>query len=49
MDIWEKLYTVAKPLYKFVELNQFIYANNVVCALEVKSEKIYMGYCIEKL
>lgn len=40
MDIWEKLYNVAKPLYKPAELNEFIYANNVVCALESKSGKI---------
>jgi len=49
MDIWEKLYLTAKPLYKPAELNEFIYANNVVCALETKSGKIYTGYCIEGL
>jgi Cytidine deaminase len=47
MDIWEKLYLAAKPLYKPAELNDFVYANNVVCALESKSGKIYTGYCIE--
>lgn len=47
MDIWEKLYNTAKPLYRPAELNEFIYANNVVCALESKSGKIYTGYCVE--
>ncbi|WP_119317666.1 cytidine deaminase [Companilactobacillus formosensis] len=36
MDIWERLYLAAKPLYKPQELNDFVYANNVVCALESK-------------
>lgn len=49
MDIWEKLYQAASPLYKPAELNKFIYANNVVCALEAKSGKIYTGYCVEGL
>jgi len=49
MDIWEKLYLAAKPLYDPHEVNDFIYANNVVCALESKSGKIYTGYCIEGL
>lgn len=49
MDIWEKLYQSAKPLYKPAELNKFIYANNVVCALESKSGKIYTGVCVEGL
>ncbi|ATO46377.1 hypothetical protein C5L30_001398 [Companilactobacillus farciminis] len=47
MDIWEKLYLSAKPLYKPQEINDFVYANNVVCALESKSGKVYTGYCIE--
>lgn len=49
MDIWKKLYEAAKSFYKPAELNEFIYANNVVCALETKSGKIYTGYCIEGL
>lgn len=49
MDIWEKLYNKAQPLYKPAELNDFIYANNVVCALETKSGKIYTGVCVEGL
>ncbi len=45
MDIWEKLYQKAQPLYKPAELNDFIYANNVVCALETKSGKTSNQIC----
>ena len=47
MDIWEKLYLEAKKHYYPLELNPFIYSNNVVCALETTSGKIFSGFCVE--
>lgn len=49
MDIWEQLYTAAKPLYHPEEVNAFIYAHHVVCALQSKSGAIYTGFCVEGL
>ncbi|WP_164511576.1 hypothetical protein [Levilactobacillus cerevisiae] len=40
MDIWEQLYQAAKPLYHPEAVNEFIYAHNVVCALQSKSGQI---------
>lgn len=34
MDIWETLYNKAKQLYHPHDVSPFIYAENVVCALE---------------
>lgn len=47
MDIWEKLYNAAKDLYRPQEISPFIYAYNVVCALECENGEIYTGICIE--
>jgi len=47
LDIWEQLYTAAKPLYHPEAVNDFIYAHNVVCALQSASGKIYTGICVE--
>lgn len=47
MDIWEHLYQDAKPLYHPEAVNDYIYAHNVVCALQSKSGKIYTGFCVE--
>ncbi|GEO68277.1 cytidine deaminase family protein [Levilactobacillus acidifarinae] len=47
MDIWEQLYQAAKPLYHPEDVNQFIYAHNVVCALQSRSGQIYTGFCVE--
>ncbi|MFD1455762.1 cytidine deaminase family protein [Levilactobacillus lanxiensis] len=49
MDIWEQLYQAAKPLYHPEAVNEFIYAHNVVCALQSKSGQIFTGFCIEGL
>ena len=47
MDIWERLYLKAKENYDPKEITPFIYAHNVVCALETESGEIYTGFCIE--
>jgi len=49
MDIWQTLYERAKKEYAPQELNPFIYAHHVVCALETESGKIFTGFCIEGL
>lgn len=47
MDIWEQLYTQAKKEYYPGEVTPFIYAHNVVSALETTSGEIFAGFCIE--
>ena len=47
MDIWEKLYQTAKTLYHPEDVTPFIYAHNVVCALEAENGEIFTGFCIE--
>lgn len=47
MDIWDKLYEKAKESYSPQEVNPFIYAHHVVCALEAENGDIYTGFCIE--
>ena len=47
MDIWQKLYEAAKELYHPEEVSPFVYAHNVVCALECEDGTIYTGFCIE--
>lgn len=47
MDIWERMYEKAKGLYHPQEVSPFIYAHNVVCALEAEGGDIYTGFCIE--
>lgn len=47
MDIWERLYEKAKKEYSPKELTPFIYAHNVVCAIESENGEIYTGFCIE--
>lgn len=47
MDIWEKLYLKAKEHYHPEEISPFIYAHNVVCALESESGEIFTGFCVE--
>lgn len=47
MDIWEKLYESASPLYDPHEVSPFIYAQHVVCALEAEDGQIFTGYCFE--
>ncbi len=47
MDIWEILYNKAKDLYHPEEVSPFVYAYNVVCALECENGEIYTGVCIE--
>ncbi|WP_455683833.1 cytidine deaminase family protein [Thomasclavelia sp.] len=49
MDIWEILYEKAKVLYHPKELSPFVYAYNVICALECENGEIYIGTCIESL
>ena len=47
MDIWEKLYEKAKAEYHPEEVSPFIYAHNVVCAIEAENGEIFTGFCIE--
>lgn len=47
MDIWERLYERAKEQYHPEDVSPFVYAHNVVCALEVENGEIYTGFCIE--
>lgn len=47
MDIWEILYERAKEQYHPEDVSPFIYAHNVVCALETAKGDIYTGFCIE--
>ena len=47
MDIWDKLYNVAKEEYKLHDLSPFLYANHVACAIEAEDGTIYKGFCIE--
>ena len=47
MDIWERMYEKAKALYHPEDVSPFIYAHNVVCALEAENGEIYTGFCVE--
>ena len=47
MDIWDKLYEAAKAQYDPQDVTPFIYAKNVVCALESADGRIFTGFCIE--
>lgn len=47
MDIWEKLYETARKEYHPQEVTPFVYAHNVVCALEAENGQIFTGFCIE--
>ena len=47
MDIWEKMYNLAKEEYHPEEISPFITAHHVVAAVESASGKIYTGFCIE--
>ncbi len=47
MDIWEKMYEQAKRHYHPQDLSPFVYANNVVAALEAEDGQIFTGFCIE--
>ena len=47
MDIWERMYEKAKEQYHPEEVSPFIYAHNVVCAIEAENGDIYTGFCIE--
>lgn len=47
MDIWERLYEVAKEQYHPEDVTPFLHAHHVVCALESENGDIYTGFCIE--
>ena len=47
MDIWEKMYELAKKEYHPEEISPFISAHHVVAAVLSESGKIYTGFCIE--
>lgn len=47
MDIWEKMYELAKKEYHPQEVSPFIDAHHVVCAIEAEDGSIYTGFCIE--
>ena len=47
MDIWEKLYSLAKEQFHPEDVSPFIYAYHVVCALEAENGELFSGFCIE--
>lgn len=47
MDIWEKMYELAKKEYHPEAVSPFIDAHHVVCAIEAEDGTIYTGFCIE--
>ena len=47
MDIWERMYEKAKEQYHPEDVSPFIYAHNVVCAIEADNGEIYTVFCIE--
>ena len=47
MNIWDKLYEVAKQQYKPHDLSPFFYSNHVACAIEAEDGQIFHGFCIE--
>lgn len=47
MDIWEKMYLLAKKEYHPEAVSPFVDAHHVVCAIEAKDGTIYTGFCIE--
>ncbi|KAA8434879.1 cytidine deaminase family protein [Weissella sagaensis] len=47
MTIWQELYEQAKKQYDPKDVTPFIYAHNVVCALEAENGQIYTGFCVE--
>ena len=47
MNIWEKMCREAAKHYRPGEISPFIWAHNVVAAIETESGKIFTGYCIE--
>lgn len=47
MDIWDRLYEVAKNEYKPQDLSPFFYSNHVACAIEAEDGQIFKGFCIE--
>ena len=47
MDIWESMYEKAREQYHPEEVTPFLYAHNVVCAIEAENGEIFTGFCIE--
>lgn len=47
MDIWEKMYNLAKEEYHPEEVSPFVSAHHVVCAIESEDGRIFTGFCIE--
>ena len=47
MDIWETLCQKAQEQYRPAEITPFLYAHQVVCALESENGQIFTGFCIE--
>ena len=47
MDIWDKLYEVAKKQYNPHDLSPFFYSNHVACAIEAEDGQIFAGFCID--
>ncbi len=48
-DIWEKMYNLAMEQYNPTDVSPFVYAHNVVCAVEAENGEIFTGFCIEAL
>lgn len=49
MDIWERMYEATAAKHNPRDVSPFIYAFNVVCAIEADNGDIYTGTCIEAL
>ncbi|GBG93671.1 cytidine deaminase [Ligilactobacillus salitolerans] len=47
MDIWQEMYEKAKKEYFPGDVTPFIYAHNVVSAIEAENGEIFVGFCIE--
>lgn len=47
MDKWEQMYLKAKKEYYPGDVTPFIYAHNVVSAIEAENGEIFTGFCIE--
>ena len=47
MNIWDKMYKLAREQYHPEDVTPFVYAHHVVCALESADGEIFTGFCIE--
>ena len=47
MDIWDKMYALAKEQYHPEDVTPFVMAHHVVSAVQAENGEIYTGFCIE--